>query len=353
MKKSFIIALHIGYWILYLLLIILFLLFLQAGAIKQLSQNQERVFGFLRMMSALTILPGIICFYTFYGFLFNKYLAKKRLIALCLGGLITSILSGSLGMILLKFLTLGKISVNNGFQEMLIILIFLSLLALIHGIIALVMKGFINWYNDIRLKELLQQKNFETELALVKSQLSPHFLFNSLNNIDVLIKKDAVKASEYLNKLSDIMRFMLYETKTEYILLSKELGYIEKYLALQKIRTANDKFVQYTIEGETGKWMIAPMLFIPFIENAFKHSVNKKTDHAIVIRIKVTPESLFFYCENHFSENYPMKDESGGIGNDLIEKRLDLLFSGKHELSTSKENNIYKVHLTIFGNLHT
>ncbi len=330
----------------------LFLLFLQAGGIKPHSQNQEKLFGFLRMMSSLTILPGLICFYTFYGFLFNKYLAKKKLIALCLGGLITSVLSGLLGMILLKFLTHGKISVNNGFQEMLIILIFLSLLALIHGIIALVMKGFINWYNDILIKEQLQQKNFETELALVKSQLSPHFLFNSLNNIDVLIQKDAVMASEYLNKLSDIMRFMLYETKTENILLSKELDYIEKYLALQKIRTANDNFLRYEVEGKNGTWMIAPMLFIPFIENAFKHSVDKKAHQAIVIRIKITPESLEFYCENRFSENHLMNEEAGGLGNDLIGKRLDLLYPGNHVLNTAKENNIYKVQLIIFGNLH-
>jgi LytS/YehU family sensor histidine kinase len=166
----------------------------------------------------------------------------------------------------------------------------------------------------------------------------------------VLIEKDAVKASAYLNKLSDIMRFMLYETKTEKILLEKELTYITKYIDLQKIRTSNLNFVNYTIEGNPGNWMIAPMLFIPFIENAFKHSGNKKTDHAIVVNIKITATVLSFYCENHFSENQLIDHEARGIGNELIKKRLDLLYPGKHSLSVEKQNNIYKVQLAIYIN---
>src|ERR1044071_687955 len=114
------------------------------------------------------------------------------------------------------------------------------------------------------------------ELALIKSQINPHFLFNTINNIDVLIAKDSAKASEYLNKLSGILRYMIYETRNEKISLAGELDYIEKYLELQKIRTANPDYVNFQISGEANNLKIAPMILFPFIENAFKHTENKK-----------------------------------------------------------------------------
>ncbi len=114
------------------------------------------------------------------------------------------------------------------------------LIAAIHGGIALVIRGFITWYDEIKLKEELVNKSFEMELALIKSQINPHFLFNTINNIDVLISKDAGKASEYLNKLSDILRYMVYETKTEKIFLAKELNYIGKISRIAK--NSYDKF---------------------------------------------------------------------------------------------------------------
>lgn len=349
MKKSFVILLHIGYWVLYLLLLLLFILFIEAGNIKTVSQGQQRIFDMLKMMSALTLIPGIVGFYSFYTLLFDRYLAKKRIVALCIAGLVSSLVAGLTG--LTGTSIAGKnIFINTNFNAIFFIGLFMTVLAIIHGIIALVMKGFIRWYADIKIKEALQQKNFETELALVKSQLSPHFLFNTINNIDVLIEKDSTKASAYLNKLSHIMRFMLYETKTEWIPLQKEITYIEKYIDLQKIRTANQKYIVYSTEGDGSNWLIAPMLFIPFIENAFKHSVNKKTDAAIVINISVNDQVLAFFCDNHFGDLPAADHDEGGLGNDLIEKRLQLLYPGKHHLQITKENNIFKVHLTIFAN---
>jgi len=346
MKRSFVIALHIGYWILYLLLILLLMLFMQAGIIKN---GAHGIIRGLMIMSIFTIIPALAGFYIFYALLFDRYLSQKRMAALCLAGLLTILMAGFTGFAGLNILTKGMILRHNGLKEISLIVSFMSILALIHGIIAMVMKGFITWYGDIKIKEQLQQQNFETELALVRSQLSPHFLFNTINNIDVLIEKDAVTASAYLNKLSDIMRFMLYETKTERIPLQKELTYIEKYIDLQKIRSANQNFVQYSTTGNTGEWMIAPMLFIPFIENAFKHSVNKRSDQTVVISITATKESLSFYCGNRYTEKQAGK-ETGGLGNALIQKRLNLLYPGRHSLKTAGENNVYKVHLSIYRN---
>jgi LytS/YehU family sensor histidine kinase len=327
----------------------MFVMFMEAGGMSKLSKNHQHIFGFVKIMVFLTIVPGIIGFYSFYGFLFDKYLSKRKIMALCISAILVSILAGFMALIFLNLATRELLIDQKAIEQSLTMMTFMALLALIHGVIALVMKGFINWYGDIKLKEELQRGNFETELALVKSQLSPHFLFNSINSIDVLIKKDADKASAYLNKLSDIMRFMLYGTKTEKIPLQTELTYIEKYIDLQKIRTANTNFVNYTAEVEGGLWQIAPMLFIPFIENAFKHAVNKRTNNAIVIHIKATAGQLDFYCENHFSENGLENGEAGGLGNELLKKRLNLLYPQKHHLKTAKQDNIYKVDLTIYA----
>lgn len=237
----------------------------------------------------------------------------------------------------------------NGRSTAIRTILFMSFIASIAGLAALILKGFITWVQEIKLKEELQQKNHEIEMALIKAQLDPHFLFNTLNNIDVLILKDATEASNYLNKLSDILRFMLYETKTDKIILIKEIEYIEKYIELQKIRTANANYVTFEVIGKPVNRMIAPMVFIPFIENAFKHSTNKKIDNAITVQIYVNEENIMFVCENKFDPNRKFKQESNGLGNDLIQKRLNLIYPGEHVLELDNQINVYSVKLTIYG----
>jgi LytS/YehU family sensor histidine kinase len=209
------------------------------------------------------------------------------------------------------------------------------------------MQGFINWYKEVKLKEELVLKNHKMELALVKSQLDPHFLFNTINNIDVLILKNANDASEYLNKLSDIMRFMLFETKSETILLSKEIEYIKKYIELQKIRTNNSNYVLLEIEGDSQNRKISPMVFIPFIENAFKHTNNKKLENAITISIIIKNDSIQLICKNKYDPDLKIQHEKSGLGDHLIRKRLQLIYQEKQTLAITNQDNLYSVHLTI------
>jgi LytS/YehU family sensor histidine kinase len=223
----------------------------------------------------------------------------------------------------------------------------MSFIASVTGIVALVIKGFITWVDEIKLKEELKWKNHETEMALVKAQLDPHFLFNTLNNIDVLILENAEVASNYLNKLSDILRFMLYETKTDTILLEKEIEYIEKYISLQKIRTSNPTYVNFQITGTPGDKTIAPMVFIQFIENAFKHTYNKKIDHAIDVQLFIENKTIRFVCKNKFDSKRKLNQESNGLGNELIQRRLNLIYPEKHTLELSNHCNLYTVNLTI------
>ena len=343
MKKSVVVALHLGYWICYCILLAFIYTILRMTP----GGGHNPALHFTKFIIAFLIIPGILGFYSFYSFLFDKYLNKKRILTLCLLGIGVSYIAASVG----GLVTLILFGRNFLFDDTVLVSIpltlIMSVIPIVNGVLGLGMKGFISWYGDIKLKENLNKKNYEMELALVKNQINPHFLFNTINNIDVLIAKDATQASAYLNKLSDIMRFMLYETKTEVIPLVKELSYIEKYIDLQKIRNSNTNYVNYVVDGDSDNLMIAPMLFIPFIENAFKHTENKKLDNAINIKIFITKEKIIFDCENKFSEDLQNKSDQSGLGNELIEKRLMLLYPNKHSLEVSTLNKTYKVKLTI------
>ncbi len=303
---------------------------------------------FLKSFLIATIVPGVIGFYTSYNFLFTKYLQKKRIGALLIFGLLSSLVAAIIAGVSLSALIAPNIMFADGFTSANAEIFVMSLIAFIHGVVALVMKGFISWYDDIKLKQDLNRKNYEMELSLVKSQIDPHFLFNTLNNIDVLITKDPARASDYLNKLSDIMRFMLYETKTEKIPLKKELGYIEKFIELQKIRTANQNYVKFYSLNDTNNLMIAPMILIPFVENAFKHAENKKIENAINIEVKIEKNKIIFKCENNFNEHSELNKEFGGLGSELIKRRLILLYPNSHTLKITNIDELYKVELTLY-----
>jgi two-component system LytT family sensor kinase len=352
MKKSIVILLHIGFWFCYLLLIAILLAVFYRSSNPDVDQT-ARVLNAFKSLFLFAFLPSFLTFYGCYLILFTKYLQQKKFLLSLFFGILISIAASTIAYILMRYLIesgqlmdMDKGGVNGRSTAVRTIL-FMSFIASIAGLAAFILKGFITWVKEIKLKEELKQKNHETEMALIKSQLDPHFLFNTLNNIDVLILKDATVASNYLNKLSDILRFMLYETKTDEILLKKEIEYIEKYIELQKIRTANANYVSFHVIGNPVNISIAPMVFIPFIENAFKHSTNKKIDNAIVVQLFITEENIQFICENKFNPNRKIIQESNGLGNDLIQKRLHLIYPEQHLLELDKQINLYSVKLTI------
>ncbi len=353
MKKPVIIILHLGYWFLYLLLLTICVGFLVLPKANQMTIFNHQVWLFL---VAIAITPGLLGFYFFYTWLFSKFLSRKKIVSLFIYGILVSFIIGLIGELMMSSF-FGSVDDENAFMfpsnavsEIAVLVVITSLIAMLNGGMGLIMKAFITWYGDIKLKEELSRKNYETELELVKSQINPHFLFNTINNIDVLINTDAEKASGYLNKLSDIMRFMLYETKTDHIQLVKELAYIEKYIDLQKIRTSNPNYVNYTVTGVSENFMIAPMLFIPFIENAFKHAENKRVENAINIKLVIEKESVTFECENKYVNIPQSHMEQGGLGNELIKRRLALLYPGKHTLDITDESNTYNIKLVVKRN---
>jgi len=350
MKKSIVINLHTGYWIIYLLF-----------HFYELANNSAsgQTVDVVRLV-LFPLISAIICFYSFYFVLIPNFLAKKRVSLFVLYGIVIGI---ALSLIELLIQTSQpKPSINNVLNDSSFIAIFIStaifilinsFLILINGFIATLLWGFITWYEEIHVKELLKNKNLQTELALIKAQINPHFLFNTLHNIDVLIEKNSEAASAYLKKLSDIMRFMLYDTPNEKVPLSKELEFIEKYIALQSLRTSNEEFIVYKVTGEGANFFIHPMILVPFVENAFKHSTNKKIKEAIFIEIEISQDKIHFLCRNVINtEKKATEASNSGLGMELIKHRLDLLYKRNYDLKIQQNKDYFEVRLTINSNAY-
>ncbi len=197
-----------------------------------------------------------------------------------------------------------------------------------------------------------RQKEKEVELELLKGQLNPHFLFNTLNNLYGLSVTKSDKLPSLMLQLSNLLRYSLYETKTDYVAFQKELDYIENYIGLESIRLEDQAKISFI---KTGDWhntalRIAPMILIVFIENAFKHLENMtEKEGNVTIQMNIADGQLDFQCENNCTEiNEIEKDKkSSGIGLKNVQKRLDLIYGNTYDYDAIIIKNKYIVNLTL------
>lgn len=330
MKRSTALLFNTCYWLIYLVL---------SG--RGIFKDNDTVGIWL-----VNVLNGMFSYFAFYFLLVPRFLAKKKLLPFIGWGLVVIIIAGimpALLTVLLSRRALGFIAAGIQWELAKNSFLVFSLLALVNAIMATIVKGFFTWYNELHEKTELEKKNLQMELSLLKTHLNPHFLFNTLNNIDTLIETDPKAASSYLQKLSDILRFVVYETALEKIPLTKELAYIEKYVELQQIRTSNKQYVNLKISGDPGKLMIGPMLFIPFIENAFKHASNKKMNGAITLEISIKDKQIGFNCINMYDKSKLPVEEHSGLGIALLRQRLELLYKDHYTLEINQQENTYRV----------
>lgn len=194
--------------------------------------------------------------------------------------------------------------------------------------------------------QILKNEKSQTELTLLKNQINPHFFFNTLNNLYSLIKKDPNIAQEYVLKLSDMMRFTIYDSKKETVILEDEINFLTNFIALQTGRYHKEIDVQFKQNITNLKTSIPPLLFIILVENAFKHGVEKLLDKVFIhIELIENTTELIFSIKNNFDENEQLKKE--GIGLQNLKSRLNLLYPNAHKLTISSQNNIYSVKLIL------
>jgi two-component system LytT family sensor kinase len=220
-------------------------------------------------------------------------------------------------------------------------------LIIVTGIYAVLIRYMIKAIESQKLRDELINQRQAGELALLKSQVNPHFLFNTLNNIYSLVYHKSDEAPDAVMKFSSIMRYVLYDSTAEKISLEKEIEYLKSYIELQKLRIREPEFVLLKVEGNSEGTFIAPMLLIPFVENAFKHA-GKEFLPGITIVLFSDKQQISFEVSNFKQkEVQTIEKPFGGIGLSNIRRRLDLIYPGRHILEIITENDQYKVKLLI------
>jgi two-component system, LytTR family, sensor kinase len=339
MKKKYKILIHVAFWIYMFNQILL--------GVAMLSGKKYDVFD------DFTIYPitSFITFYSFY-FTYSLFFTRKNKLytVLLLIAVIAILIPLRVGLEYLFWKYIGfshlppkePLQVDSSWW-------FNSLrLVIIYGIYALLIKLAIGWFDSQKLRtELLLEKQ-SGELALLRSQVNPHFLFNTLNNIYSLVYRKSEDAPEAVMKMSSIMRYMLYDATTDKVLLEKEIEYLKSFIELEKLRIRHKDFVEMSVSGTVEGRTIAPMLLIPFVENAFKHCSKNVVNPGIRIRLAVEPLQIRFEVSNNIRKNATVtKDESSGIGLTNLRRRLNLLYPGKHTLEISSDEETYTVKLNL------
>jgi two-component system LytT family sensor kinase len=227
---------------------------------------------------------------------------------------------------------------------------FIIVPTIIAMVISAAYRGIIDSFRAEQDKKEKQAVLVLTELKFLRSQISPHFLFNVLTNLVSLARKKSDKLEQSLIMLSDLMRYMLYDTQGKKIELQKELAYINSYIELQKLRFEHDIYIESKLDQEDGKnhYFIEPMLLIPFVENAFKHGAGSQTDPFIKIDLSVTDGTLTLDVRNNYKINEADgKAESSGIGLDNVRSRLNLLYADNHQLAINDDGKLFHVNLKL------
>ncbi|RYG53827.1 MAG: sensor histidine kinase [Chitinophagaceae bacterium] len=326
--KRLFVLIHIGLWILFSLL-----------AVLQLSQGNPH----WPTLTVAVILTSLYVFYSHFALL-TRYLGKRRKVAYFIR-LTVILLTGPL---LYMFVHPRKLDSFDLLSEY----YFISLFSIVIPFI------FLSWLarvtenlviNTVK-KEQLEKQAVESELYYLKSQINPHFLFNTLNNIHTLVYKQAPTAPDAVMHLASLMRYMIYESNASTVPLRRELEYLQDYVSLQQLRYKQSPVVDLTIEGETEACHIAPLLFIHLLENAYKHSPTRLNPGEVKVRVAVVGDTLTFSVQNPIGKkSVHTLDEPGGIGLPNVRKRLALLYPGQHTLDIQSAGETFAVVLKIQG----
>jgi two-component system, LytTR family, sensor kinase len=340
MKRRTVILIHILFWTVASLI----------PHIILLAYSPDMPSGLI-LYQTLTQLYYIIVFYFIYFFVGPvTFRSSRKLTAV--------ILIFGASVVFLFFLKLGKVvmidsrySLNltqygiystGHYASDILYIIFYSAFAIL-------IKILFRTYEERKAAEEKMIQDHKFELELLKAQLNPHFFFNTLNNIYSLVYKKSDEAPAALMKMSEIMRYMLYESKAEKVPLEKELEYLDDYIELQKLRFSDPGFIDYSVKGDISNHSVPPMMLLSFVENAFKHGKKRVSNPGIVIRIDANEKVMNFIVSNYIIEPSATEDAAHkGIGLTNIRRRLALLYHDCHDLTITAKDGRYIVNLNIY-----
>lgn len=211
--------------------------------------------------------------------------------------------------------------------------------------LGLLLSYLMDWRTIRAEKEVVEKEQLKTELAFLKSQVNPHYLFNTINDIYALTQQQSAEAPTALLKLSELLRYMLRESDDRYVLLSSEINYLDNVIDLQRIGHKGNAYINFKVEGTVTNHKIAPLILINFVENAFKHGVFRNSEDPIQIQLNIDENVFYFHLKNKI--NSAKKDKTGGIGLANVKRRLALLYPNRHNLSIDQQNEYFVVALKI------
>lgn len=249
--------------------------------------------------------------------------------------------------VLLGKLLLGKKDMPEGKTipiRFYMVIFFLNVLVFLFS---LPLRLAFDYYTMRKQQEQLQKRTAEAELNLLKAQVQPHFLFNTLNNIYFVAQRESPATAGLLERLSNIMRYFVDEGPKDKILLTKEIDFIRDYIHLEKMRMRHPMRIDFEVKGEAGGVNIPSMLLIPLVENVFKHGINKRSEeNFLLLNITVSEDKLEMEVHNRiFEELEPVQNGGNGLAN--LRSRLELLYGQRYNLQTEKKDGLFLAHLNI------
>ncbi|MDH6356568.1 sensor histidine kinase [Parabacteroides sp. PF5-9] len=301
----------------------------------------------LELFKYIWLLPSVlvIVYYVNYFIFIDRMLFRKQHIFFLLANLL--LLTGVQMLVGLYYRSLGVSSlVLERGTRFSAFLGFYFVVFLVIGI-AVALKMTARWYRaDAERLELVQQ-NTESELKWLKSQLNPHFLFNTLNNIYSQVSIDAEQAKESIQQLSEMLRYMLYESSEKFVPLENELEFIRNYIELMRIRVSKRTTLEIDLPEAAPNTTIIPLLFISLVENAFKHGISASKPSYIQIAFRQTPDEISFCTVNSYFPKNEMDKGGSGIGLVNVRKRLELSYPGMYSFESGLIDEQYRSLLTI------
>jgi LytS/YehU family sensor histidine kinase len=331
---------HLSFWSAFIILISGRFFYMEATEIKN-----ELLFEFCQM--------SIIAAWVYFNLrvliprLWNNGRYKQYLWAITLGEIIP------ISLLVFSFYQLPvhvlQLKINNQISKVLIMALFKTNFFIVTSSLFHFVKEWMKLKDEnLRYTEKAQEQ-LEAELSLLKGQVNPHFLFNTLNNLYSMSLHDSKKTPEMILKLSQLLSYMLYECKDEMVSLEQEITFIKNYIALEAIRVEDIAKVHFEINGTNPGFKIPPLLFIPLIENAFKHGISSEVEHSdIRIKIHIYENKVELNTENPLDKTRIDDDNKHkGLGLENVNKRLELIYPNKYKLEVKKNGQCFKTRLVL------
>jgi LytS/YehU family sensor histidine kinase len=334
--RNRVLFLHLSFWVLYFT--------------YRLFDIQEYL-GFERafMYLSVPLVFNVIASYLHYFLILPKLIRDKKV-----RPYLTKLLILLVGILMVRILVenqvFGQIATNEAYYKTVKPMRVISTIwdTLTFLIFTGMIRFTLDWFDLENKKKQLENEKLVAELNYLKAQINPHFLFNTLHNLNYLVYTQSKNATEVIIKLSNIMRYMIYDANKEKVALRKEIAYMNDYIHLESIRL-NQKFhLDFKINGSQDNVEIAPLVMLTFLENAFKHGVSDQEDNCwIKVQLEISDNRIEYEVSNRKLKNIPNPNLKSGFGLDNVKKRLILSYPGKHSLNIDEKDSVYTVMLTL------